>query len=57
MTTYNHEISLASCTNLHEFPTELTMWISLEALLFMSAVGSFLVHTTIPKLRQMFIKV
>ena len=38
-------------------PTELTMWISLEALLFMSAVGSFLVHTTIPKLRQMFIKV
>jgi len=32
------------------------MWISLEALLFMSAVGSFLVHTTIPKLRQMFIK-
>jgi len=32
------------------------MWISLDTLLGMSALGCFLVHSTIPKLRQMFIK-
>ena len=45
-----------------KFYSDFKMWISLDLtmwiwLLLMSAVGMILVHTTIPPLRQMFIKV